>query len=391
MTAIYTLMDVAPAVSSSGRPFAAQSGMTPLRPDEHRQKAVWGPKRIIWAGLAIFLSLAPYASAAEGHTRKAPIKRPGVPSASVKGYKLDRELERRAKGGHGGDITPVIVELVPGAQLPSDFKRYSRNVKLDIIHGQVLDLPNHELTKIAAHPNVFRVHYDRPLKTQNYRTAVTVGSRSVYSKYGYTGAGIGVAVIDSGITSWHDDLINYTSKLFPYGNQRVAKFVDFVNGRTLPYDDNGHGTHVAGIIGGVGYDSGFTKAGIAPQASLISLKVLDQNGQGSVSRIIAALSWVGANYKTYNIRVVNMSVGAGVYESYWTDPLTLACKALTDKGIVVVAAAGNAGKNAAGQLQWGGIAAPGNAPWVLTVGASSTMGTNDREDDQMAGFSSSGP
>jgi subtilisin family serine protease len=86
-----------------------------------------------------------------------------------------------------------------------------------------------------------------------------------------------------------------------------------------------------------------------------------------------------------------MSVGAGVYESYWTDPLTLACKALTDKGIVVVAAAGNAGKNAEGRLQWGGIAAPGNAPWVLTVGASSTMGTNERADDQMAGFSSSGP
>src|SRR5438876_574949 len=118
-----------------------------------------------------------------------------------------------------------------------------------------------------------------------------------------------------------------------------------------------------------------------------------QWGLGTCSRstATAALGWVAANYKTYNIRVVNMSVGAGVYESYWTDPLTLACKALTDKGIVVVAAAGNAGKNAAGQLQWGGIAAPGNAPWVLTVGASSTMGTNDREDDQMAGFSSSGP
>ena len=76
---------------------------------------------------------------------------------------------------------------------------------------------------------------------------------------------------------------------------------------------------------------------------------------------------------------------------YWTDPLTLATKALTDQGITVVTAAGNIGKNAAGQLQYGGITAPGNAPWVLTVGASSTMGTLTRNDDQMADFSSSGP
>ena len=93
---------------------------------------------------------------------------------------------------------------------------------------------------------------------------------------GYTGAGVGVAVIDSGITAWHDDLtrgFSFTS--YPYGNQRVTKFVDFVNGATLPYDDNGHGTHVAGTIAGNGLDSLGQKAGIAPGASLVSLKVLD--------------------------------------------------------------------------------------------------------------------
>ena len=139
---------------------------------------------------------------------------------------------------------------------------------------------------------------------------MTVGARTVQETLGYTGAGIGVAVIDSGITTWHDDLTNTTSKLFPYGNQRVAKFVDFVNGRTLPYDDNGHGSHVAGIIAGNGYDSNGEKAGIAPDASLVSLKVLDAHGQGTISNIIAALNWVADNAKTYNIRVVNMSVGA---------------------------------------------------------------------------------
>jgi hypothetical protein len=86
-----------------------------------------------------------------------------------------------------------------------------------------------------------------------------------------------------------------------------------------------------------------------------------------------------------------MSVGARITESYWTDPLTLAAKAVVDKGIVVVGASGNFGKNAAGQLQYGGITAPSNAPWVLTVGATSTQGTLTRYDDVMAGFSSSGP
>src|SRR5262249_22776509 len=107
--------------------------------------------------------------------------------------------------------------------------------------------------------------------------------------------------------------------------------------------------------------------------------------------IIAALDWVVADRGTYNLRVVNLSIGAGVYESYWTDPLTLATKQLVDAGIVVIAAAGNLGKNAGGAEQYGGITAPGNAPWVLTVGASSTMGTLSRIDDTVADYSSRGP
>ena len=260
-----------------------------------------------------------------------------------------------------------------------------------MLRGVVLDVPNSVLKKLEANPGIFRVHHNREIKTHNYRTSVTVGARTVQETMGYTGAGIGIAVIDSGIASWHDDLTNKTARLFPYGNQRVAKFVDFVNGRTLPYDDNGHGSHVAGTIAGNGYDSNGEKSGIAPGAAIISLKVLDAQGQGTISNIIAALGWVAANAATYNIKVVNMSVGARILESYWTDPLTLAARAVTNKGIVVVTAAGNMGKNAQGHLQWGGITAPANAPWVLTVGASSTMGTNTRNDDTMAAFSSSGP
>jgi len=362
-----------------------------------RRKAVWGPKRIASALLVTLACWAPSTTFAKPHNREGARKQSGVRSARVKDYRIDDELSKRANDrARSTATTRVIVTLVPGGKLPTDVKRYLRRVgtveTLDLINAMVLDLPNGLVKQLAASPAVARIQYDRPIATHNYRTTVTVGSRSVQEYYGYNGAGIGVAVIDSGISSWHDDFTNKTSKLFPYGNQRVAKFVDFVNGRSLPYDDNGHGTHVSGIIAGNGQDSpNSEKQGVAPGASIISLKVLDQNGQGTISNIIAALGWIKTNAKTYNIKVVNMSVGAAIRESYWTDPLTLAVKAVTDQGITVVTAAGNMGKNAQGQLQYGAITAPGNAPWVLTVGASSTNGTLTRSDDTMAGFSSSGP
>jgi serine protease AprX len=355
-----------------------------------RRKAVWGPKRSSLAALFLLsIWLAPTTAVAKPHRYHPQYKRPGVPSKWVKDYRLDDELNRRAEHGSRTEMVRVIAELDPNGKLPKELAQYLAGVHIDLLNGEVMIVPQNKLKELAG--KVRRLHFDRPAAMHNYRTSVTVGAKTVQDLLGYSGAGVGIAIIDSGISSWHDDLTNTTSKLFPYGNQRVSKFVDFVNGRSQPYDDNGHGTHVAGIIGGNGYDSFGEKSGIAPKASLISLKVLDQNGKGTISNILSALSWVANNAATYNIRVVNMSVGAGVYESYWTDPLTLACKKLTDKGIVVVAAAGNLGKNDAGNLQWGGITAPGNAPWVLTVGASSTNGTLTRADDTMAAFSSSGP
>src|SRR5262249_23968262 len=153
---------------------------------------------------------------------------------------------------------------------------------------------------------------------------------------------VGVAVIDSGIASWHDDLTG-GRRNYPYGDQRVTAFVDFVNAAPLPYDDNGHGTHVSGIIAGNGYDSNGGKAGIAPGASIVSLKVLDANGSGTISNVIAAMDWVLGHAGALKIRVVNLSVGAPIEESCWSDPLTLAAKRLVENGIVVVAAAGNLG------------------------------------------------
>ena len=326
------------------------------------------------------------------HFETVPVAQSGAPSRNVRQYKIDGELTRR-KGENPSNRTKVIVTLVPGAQLPAEFKRFARgDRKLDLINGLELELPNRVLAQLEARPEIFRVHYDRPVMAHNYRTSITIGANVAQKVIGATGAGVGVAIIDSGIAAWHNDLTKGTStKAYPYGNQRVSKFVDFVNGQTTPYDDNGHGTHVAGIIAGNGYDSTGQKSGVAPQASLIVLKVLDGQGNGSIGNVIAAMNWIATNATTYNIRVVNLSIGAKIGESYWTDPLTLAAKKLTDKGIVVVTAAGNFGKASDGKQQYGSITAPGNAPWVLTVGASSTQGTPSRTDDILANYSSAGP
>src|SRR5579872_1417345 len=240
---------------------------------------VWGRTWLVAALPLTFAAIpAPDASAAGRHVRNLPKKHAGAPSASLKKYKLDDEVSRRSSRGNPLQTTSVIVSLVPGATVPPEFKRFARADKLDIINGVVLDVPNSVLKKLEAHPNVFQVHFNRPIALSNYRTAVTVGARTVQDALGYTGAGIGVAVIDSGITTWHDDLTKgASSKSYPYGNQRVAGFVDF---------DNGHGSHVAGTILGNGYDSLGEKAGMAPGASLVSLKVLDANGNGTISNII---------------------------------------------------------------------------------------------------------
>ena len=256
---------------------------------------------------------------------------------------------------------------------------------LSLINAEVVDLPNAALTKLAGHPLIGHIALDRPVVGAMERTGATIGATAVRQETGYDGSGVGVAVIDSGVTSWHDDLTDSA------GAQRVLQFVDFVNGAVTPYDDYGHGTHVAGIVAGNGFDSGGARSGIAPGADLIVLKTLDASGSGNVSDVIAALDYVVANRDAFNIRVVNLSVAAGVYESYNTDPLTLAAKRAVEAGIVVVTAAGNRGRSVDGLDAYGGITAPGNAPWVLTVGASSHMGTTDRTDDAMAAFSSRGP
>ena len=183
-----------------------------------------------------------------------------------------------------------------------------------------------------------------------------------------------------------------------------------------PADPCGHGTHVAGIIAGNGFRSSHPNSfrhfyGIAPQANIVSVRVLDQNGTTMVSTVVAALQWVVA----YNagiasgakgtanlspVRVINLSLGHPVGESYTTDPLCQAVEAAYNAGIMVVCAAGNNGRastvndpsqgNEGWGTAYGSIQSPGNDPYVLTVGATKST-DGQRADDRIATYSSRGP
>ncbi len=181
------------------------------------------------------------------------------------------------------------------------------------------------------------------------------------------GRGQTICFIDTGIAP-HFDFI------FPYS--RIVKFVDFVNHQTIPYDDNGHGTFVAGIAcgGGVIHRQ---YIGFAPQADIISIKALGENGVSDSNIILDAMQWVFENYKKYKISVVCMSFGADLLNK--NDPLSRGAEVLWKRGITIVAAAGNSGPEPAS------IKSPGCNPNIITVGG------YDEKTMEIADFSSRGP
>lgn len=180
-----------------------------------------------------------------------------------------------------------------------------------------------------------------------------VFSVNVMKNHGLTGKGIGVAVLDTGAFPHID-----------FGS-RIWAFQDFVNGRRMPYDDNGHGTHVLGILGGNGKASGGKIKGIAPECGMIPLKVLDEKGNGSKENIIDALFWIKKHREKYHIRIVNISVGTTQKDCH--DDLIQAVEEAWNDGLVVVAAAGNRGPGI------GSVTAPGSSRKIITVGSSDML------------------
>ena len=279
--------------------------------------------------------------------------------------------------------------------------------KLHGIAALSATMPKADLEALAKEPGVKYVSLDRPviargappapvasIATDGEFTAEPINAPWAWNQ-GYTGLGIGVAVIDSGITPSADFALAGAGKL-------VSRIVYSQNFSTTgafndANDHFGHGTHVAGLIGGNGSKSTGpnnyrTFTGIAPNVNLINLRVLDETGMGSDSQTIAAIETAIQLKSTYNIRIINLSLGRPIWESYALDPLCQEVEKAWKAGIVVVVAAGNNGRNLALNAEgYGTIEAPGNDPYVLTVGAVRTDGTATTLDDAMASYSSKGP
>ena len=265
--------------------------------------------------------------------------------------------------------------------------------KFNSIRAVTMHVPASMLSELEKDPNVLYVTPDREQKmtanpaTEGFASAIQADIAA--SVYALNGTGIGVAVIDSGISA-HPDLNNAN------GASRVVYSQSFVAGDTSTADKFGHGTHVAGLIGGNGAGSGTangyaaTYAGMASNVNLINLRVLDQNGSGSDSQVIAAIQQAIALKNTYNIRIISMSLGRPIFESYTLDPVDQAVEAAWKAGIVVVCAAGNSGRQGTTK-GFGTIGVPANDPAVITVGATMTEGTASRADDKIASYSSKGP
>lgn len=180
-------------------------------------------------------------------------------------------------------------------------------------------------------------------------------------KKGLFGNGITIAVLDSGIVARND---------FITPKNRILTFRDFVYGRNELYDDLNHGTHIAGILASNKRVEPDDYVGIAPLANLVVLKVLDKNGTGTRRNLMQAVNWIMNNAKQYNIRIVNISMGALEAEiNEENDDIVVAVNELWDYGIVVCCAAGNGGPDSHS------IVSPGTSRKVITVGAA-TMGEN---------------
>jgi len=216
-----------------------------------------------------------------------------------------------------------------------------------------------------------RVDSKRPVTKLDVATP-TLDLKKVWDM-GITGKGVTICPIDTGIFP-HQDL-----------KDKIIGFRDEVNNKTEPYDDQGHGTHVSGDAAATGKASNGKYAGPAYNANLVGVKVLDSSGSGTFSDVIAGIEWAINNKDKYNIRVINLSLGATPSGSYKDDPVCQAVEKAWDAGIVVVVAAGNSGPSAKT------IGTPAHDPKIITVGAFDDMGTVDRSDDKIASFSSRGP
>jgi serine protease AprX len=358
------------------------------------------------AVLALVVSIA--LGAASGQLRSPVIGDSSAPAGSS--APLDPRIAILAQR-QPGSVVQAIVQFnapVPEAKAEADAGRVRGRIigKLPIIHGLALQMSAAEARALASNPDVHAVSLNTTVTTQSlplgFHFPLMPGSQAVSSsqlqtdydqtlgvtqlwKFGVTGTGVGVAVIDTGVDGALPDFAAAD------GHSRViVSAVDNQNATTAT-DGYGHGTDVAGIIAGNGDNRPASDPlhgqyiGVAPNANLISVKVSDESGNATVLDVIYALQFAVEHQAEYNIRVINLSLDSSTPQSYKTDPLDAAAEAAWMHGIVVVASAGNRG-NASDAVQY----SPANDPYVITVGGLDENDSTNPSSDTIASWSSQG-
>ena len=314
-------------------------------------------------------------------------------AASDEAGKIDDSVTTVLAATGGSDAVPVIVYTDPGAQsvvgrtVPSGVE----TTTLAGFDAVAAYLTEAEIDALATSDAVALIVADNPVFGFDYASSMDVTNLAIGldrveapAAGGPSGAGVGVAILDSGIATTTD-----------LQSSRIVGWKDLVHKRKAPYDDAGHGTFVAGLIAGDGTaslpsDQGghatMQFRGVAPAADIIGVKVLDKTGQGRASSVMSGILWVIAHKDEYNIRVLNLSLGSNPVAPADFDPMARAVELAWKNGITVVCAAGNEG-----EFGPGGILSPGNSPYVITVGATDTRQTASLDDDAVAFYSSVGP
>jgi serine protease AprX len=270
--------------------------------------------------------------------------------------KVASDLGNMLSRKSGDSLVKVILQLNenPSGQLNALLA--SNGVKIrkhfNNLNSFALELPYSVVNVLSTFPEVAFISLDSEVMTLGGHVAHTTGTdnvRSLAADGALDGNGIGIAIVDSGIYRDHTSFTDTQT-----GQSRIVVNLDFTGeGRTD--DPYGHGTHVAAAAAGNGVVSRAEYIGIAPRAKILNLRVLNSKGTGTVSSVLGAFNWLMANASTYNVRVVNLSIGMPAITSYKFDPLCVSARMLVDRGIVVVAAAGNNGKNSAGQKVYGQV------------------------------------
>lgn len=263
-----------------------------------------------------------------------------------------------------------------------DFEHQVTLYRIDAIAGRI---PHDMVLETLNLPGVIMIELDGILEALNGDVAVVHAVDVAQENTGYDGSGVTVAIIDTGIDGNHSGLDDQDDDPSTY-DPKIIGFYDAVNNPSLtngtevfPYDDQGHGTHCAGTTAGTGAPT-FEHPGMAPQANLVGVKVLDAGGSGSFATVMAGMQWTVDHRYEYNIRAASMSLGGpGAIE--WTsseeDSVNRYSNEMVRAGIAMFIAAGNNGVSAQ-------IGTPGSAEDVITVGALD-------KDTSIAIYSSQGP